>query len=140
VPQPTMIIDVLDTTTLARMKGIGVFALDDCHGTIKGPKILDPASLPALGELPRARIENMTFVEDSSLGVIMIGVQSFPVPSDPMSVGVQLLNKTPGTFRLLAPHQDRQFAPTSPFFFQDDQRAYLVSAPQQWWLFAIHYH
>ncbi|HMN30695.1 MAG TPA: carboxypeptidase-like regulatory domain-containing protein [Caldilineaceae bacterium] len=37
-----------------------------------------------------------------------------------------ILNKTPGRFRLLTPHQEAQFEFFSQFFFQDGQRSYYV--------------
>ena len=38
-----------------------------------------------------------------------------------------VLKKTPGAFRLLLPHQDRQFESQRPFFFQDDTRTFFIA-------------
>jgi len=40
---------------------------------------------------------------------------------------IPVLNKTPGTYRLLTPHQDYQFASQRPFFFQDEKNTYFVT-------------
>jgi hypothetical protein len=41
---------------------------------------------------------------------------------------VPVLSATPGQFQLLTRHQDRQFDPTKPFFFEDSNRTFLVNS------------
>jgi hypothetical protein len=42
--------------------------------------------------------------------------------------GIQVLNRTPWTFRLLAPHQDLQFVVDRPVFFEDGKRTFMVTS------------
>ena len=39
-----------------------------------------------------------------------------------------MLDRTPSTFRLLAPHQDLQFICDRPFFFMDGKRTFMVTS------------
>ena len=86
-----------------------------------------PSMVPARLESPKdTKIENMMIMEDPG--------------DDSLSLaGSRILSFTPGTFRLLAPHQDIQFTPESPFFFQDGQRIYFVSRNEHF-AFSIHFH
>jgi hypothetical protein len=55
-----------------------------------------------------------------------------PLPSDPSSttanrIDIRVLGNT-STFQLLAPHQDLQFIADRPFFFMDNERAFVISS------------
>ena len=79
------------------------------------------------GELPspkRTTAENMMLLEDSSQS----GSDEtlYLVAADPKPKDIPTLTKTPGTFRLLVPHQDEQFTSQRPFFFQDDTKTFFI--------------
>jgi hypothetical protein len=56
-----------------------------------------------------------------------------PLPEDVSAINakridIPVLGTTPSRYRLLAPHQDPQFIADRPFFFMDDERAFIVSS------------
>jgi Tc toxin complex TcA C-terminal TcB-binding domain/Neuraminidase-like domain/Salmonella virulence plasmid 28.1kDa A protein len=121
------------TTTIEIMQGIGQFTFDDCHGDLVAvptdPRA--PDTIPAaLTPYPNTSIQYMQFVEAAGDHALVT-----PLPAR----GDAILDTTPGTFHLLAPHQDADFTFESPFFFQDGQCTYFVSV-QESLSFAIHFH
>ncbi|MBK7236301.1 MAG: hypothetical protein IPI02_11980 [Sterolibacteriaceae bacterium] len=134
-PQPTTKVVYSTKRTLERMRGLGEFTMDDASGALLAQRLPSDDMIPSqLNRLPGTRIDGMMFVE---LGrtiehALTVGVDSRNAP-------IQLLQATPGTFRVLAPAQDPQFTPDSPFFFQDGRHVDLVTRTDSWH-FAIHFH
>jgi hypothetical protein len=120
--------------TASSMQGIGEFTLNDCNGELAVARFgemgnsMTPA---ALIPYPYTNIQSMQFVETSGV---------HPLVTPPPGRGDSILSTTPGTFRLLAPHQGLQFTFQSPFFFQDVKRTYFVSLTGSSLRFAISFH
>lgn len=72
----------------------------------------------------------MMFVEQVDVQAEQLDVQLYLPQSSNISTDIPTpnttLNITPGTFRLLAPHQDPQFISQRPFFYQDDTKTFFV--------------
>ena len=152
VPQPTITITDVVTYSLKRMCLIGQFVLDDESGALRALNCLQPEDPdpPHLDPLPDARIENMMFVEQTAEKTSIdqvLGIGSgAPAADHALAVGIdarnapiQLLQTTPGIFRVLSPAQDPQFDFNHPFIFQDGRRVYLVTLGDQF-DFTIHFH
>src|SRR5262249_35054941 len=95
---------------------IGEFRLDDCNGDLVAVEVKEgiPSIVPMrLEPLPGTEIQSMMMVDLND--------------ADPLGADGTLA-KTPGTFRLLGPHQ--YYEPKSmvlPFFYQDELHTYFVS-------------
>ena len=150
-PSPIGVDDLSESTRrppgfpseIHRMHRIAEFTLNDCNGDLVAVPIAEVVQSMAPTELipyPNTAIQSMQFVEASGEHPLLTYPTVFgwnPITNslEPIS----LLNTTPGTFRLLAPHQDVQFTSESPFFFQDGQRTYYVLL-KEFKSFAIHFH
>lgn len=133
-PPAIKIPDPVIEPTPQPMRGIGEFMLDDCNGDI----VAVPVAQVTHGMVPtelvqysNTKIQSMQFVENSG---------EYALITLPPGRGDHILSRTPGVFRLLAPHQDIQFTFQSPFFFQDGQRVYFVSLTEEGIKFAICFH
>lgn len=116
-------------TAIQRMQASGQFAMDDCSGDLVTLGVeFPPMSPEQLEALTHTRIQNMMFEEQPGEHWLTISTRRDPI-----------LDRTPGVFRLLAPHQDPWFNPQSPFFFQDGQRTYFVSS-EPLIRFTVHFH
>jgi peptidoglycan hydrolase-like protein with peptidoglycan-binding domain len=114
---------------------IGEFRFTGCNGSLAVTPGVAGASplLAATGTNP----EFMEFVEDpaTSDGQLYLFTGDFAADVSQMSIleyidqkqDVKVLQKTPGRFRLLVPHQGVQFASKSPLFYADDRRTFFVT-------------
>lgn len=128
VPKPPEPVTI-DVGDILPMRAKGQFALDDCSGDLVTLGVGFPLMIPFQLQAPaHTQIQNM-----------MIEEFPFDYTLSLTDGGDPILDRTPGVFRLLAPHQDSQFTPQSPFFFQDGQRTYFVSNEPELH-FAIHSH
>ena len=135
LPLPPPITGTFSTSKieLKPMQDIGEFTLDHCNVDLLASPFASPSTnRTQLEPVKDTQIKNMMFVE-------VPGSHSLSVGKDIRNAEITLLESTPGTFRLLAPHQDSQFTFQSPFFFQDGQRTYFV-LPMESKNFAIHFH
>lgn len=145
LPPPPPITGTFSTSKieLKPMQGIGEFTLDHCIGDLVAVPVADVVHGMAPTELipyPNTAIQSMQFVETSDEYPLLTYPTTFSWnPTTNSLWPISILNITPGIFRLLAPHQDVQFTPGSPFFFQDGQRTYYVLLKESI-SFAIHFH
>lgn len=110
---------------------IGEFSFTGCEGIIL---IREDINNPTpLLTLPRTFQENMMLVEDVGPTLTddkLYLPQDYPEITNKAEtiwyVDAPALDITPGTFRLLVPHQDPQFAAKRPFFYQDYTRTFFV--------------
>ena len=79
--------------------------------------VIPPSILYHIKSLPGSIFKNMFMVEESSGDKLYLQIKNGEIP---------VLNKTPGNYKILYPHQDRDFYSQRPFFFQDEQRAFFV--------------
>src|SRR5205085_5831183 len=87
------------------MQGIGEFILDDCNGDLRAMPVASASMTPTqLEPIKDIQVKNMMLVEQSGPGE-----HPLSVGTDVRNAPILLLDLTPGTFRLLAPHQDVQF-------------------------------
>jgi hypothetical protein len=115
---------LLTTVTAA----LGEFRFTGCFGKIVLRKQNQLGNVPYLAAPTGSAVENMGFVEyvnggtsDDKLHLLQLEAYSPSTTDD-----IVTLKKTPGTFRLLPPHQYEQFASQGPFFFQDNNRTFFV--------------
>jgi Tc toxin complex TcA C-terminal TcB-binding domain/ABC toxin N-terminal region/Neuraminidase-like domain len=133
-PQPTITTTTTVTYSLERMQFLGEFILDDESSALRAVDRTHFLGSSHLDPLPGAPIQNMMFVEETgpSDHALAVGI-------DARGAQIQLLQTTPGIFRVLAPAQYPQFDLNHPFFFQDGRRVYLVRFGDQF-DFTIHFH
>ena len=120
------------------------FRFDACHGTptVHGLSI-GMGDLPPVvhmdGTLLKAtQFEESNLVGDATGDELVLFTGNFPTTGvaeptfDTKKNNIRTLNRTPGAFRVVAPHQDQQFILQRPFFFQDDARTYFVTPSDYW--------
>lgn len=136
-PQPTTQTVVSNQPVFKWMQGFGEFTLDDASGALRARTVPSNEMIPAqLSPLSGTRIDGMMFLElGSSID------HALRVGRDPRNAWIELLQATPGTFRVLASAQDPEILNESSFFFQDRRRVYLVTLDDQYgYRFTIHFH
>jgi Tc toxin complex TcA C-terminal TcB-binding domain/Neuraminidase-like domain len=102
------------------IKPIGEFLLATSYGD---PKAYGSGAHPDEVALPTAtKIENMQVVKDPTDAAVQLRLDQSPN----LKAGVAVLNRTPGQFRLLAPHQNNSAVGRLPFFYQDATRTFFV--------------
>src|SRR5262249_31088785 len=62
------------------------------------------------------------------LGDVAASIAGDRCPTLSNKLDIPVLDQTPTTFRLLAPHQDLQFVGDRPFFFMDGKRTFMVTS------------
>src|SRR5262249_40813533 len=107
------------------IEAIGQFTFKGCDGAA----IMEPLSNQSPIPIPRGtEVEHMMFVESEALSIAGSLERLFLKRTN--NDEILTLEATPGTFKLLAPHQDVQFFSQRPFFYQDDTRTFVV-VPRQ---------
>ena len=113
------------------------FIFTGCDGTVQSREGTEDSRYLVVLLPTGTHEENMMFVEDGSSDdqlVLFEGDFSTFESYESLSTKkkpIPTLGQTPGTFHLLAPHQDAQFASQRPFFYQDDTRTFFVAPIDQ---------
>jgi hypothetical protein len=109
----------------------GCRALPTVHELGQGMGDLPPVVQPE-GTKMRANEFVESTVFESAGGKLVLFTGNFPATGEPepefdaARKSIPTLKVTPGTFRVLPPHQDAQFVSQRPFFFQDASKTFLV--------------
>ena len=101
------------------------FQFSGCQGKLSN-SIITPSGSMRLFLQKRSHIDGMLFIENK-VQIEDIYTLELIINIEKSKPHYQLvLQKTPGTFRILYPHQYSQFTSQAPFFYQDDNRTFFV--------------
>jgi len=117
------LVQAVPPTIIQSIMPIGEFRFVGCQGMLK---VFPKSNSRSIQTPTGTHVESMMFVEDGNTdGRFLISGYYGDDRIDRYDQPV--LGKTPGTFRLLLPHQDVRLTQLSSLFYQDDLRTYFVT-------------
>ncbi len=96
--------------------------LDELKKIVSPMQVREEGAYYEISKPPDTLVDGMTYEEKEEITQQV----DHPLTLETEKTDIEVLLSTPGTFRLLYPHQDEQFLSQRPFFYQDDTKTFFV--------------